>query len=536
VSETLRDDQRARRVELASMRQQLLAPADAIVGYSEMLREEAVRIGGDGIIEDLGRIGASAQALHDLVDLQLGEKAARELIQTADTDAAQKILRHDLRNPLNAIKGYGEMLLEDLEDLGEQDLTPDLEKLLTEVNRLLAQLDNIVDFSRLGGADGATGSTEATEATERTSAMISGLLETIRPVAGVPATAAEAGHILVVDDMEANRDLLSRRLSRDGHDVAVAAGGVEALEMLRRDDFDLVLLDLMMPDMNGFEVLAQMKADDRLRDVPAIMISALNELDSVIRCIEAGAEDYLSKPFDPILLRARINACLEKKQWRDREHLYLGQLEAEKAKNESLLLSILPRKVVDRLNQGESIIADRFDEVSVLISDLVGFTEFSASTPPADLVEYLNWLFSHFDILASELGVEKVKTIGDAYMVVAGMPQARPDHAEAAARMALGMMEALEKVNAEIGQNFQARIGIHSGPVVAGIIGTHRFVYDVWGDTVNVASRLEHSSLANRIHISQNTSSQLAGLFDLEARGAIEIKGKGSMNTFFLNS
>jgi class 3 adenylate cyclase/CheY-like chemotaxis protein len=512
------------------MRQQLLAPADAIVGYCEILREEAGRIGGDDFAEDLARIAAAAQALYNLVDQRLGEETASELSQGGDVDVAQRILRHDLRNPLNAIKGYGEMVLEDLEGLDDQILTPDLVKLLGEVNRLLAQLDDIVDFSRLFDGDGSSAELA------QSSAMVSGILDTVRPVAGAPTTAAETGHILVVDDIEANRELLSRRLAREGHDVAVAAGGVEALEMLRRDEFDLVLLDLMMPDLNGFEVLAQMKADDGLRNVPAIMISALNEMDSVIRCIEAGAEDYLSKPFDPVLLRARINACLEKKLWRDRENLYLDQLEVEKAKNEKLLLSILPGKVVERLNKGETIIADRFDDVSVLISDLVGFTEFSAGTPPADLVEYLNWLFSHFDILASELEVEKVKTIGDSYMVVAGMPQARADHAAAAARMALGMMEALEKVNAEIGQTFQARIGIHSGPAVAGIIGTHRFVYDVWGDTVNVASRLEGSSLASRIQISENTANQLGSGFALEARGGIEIKGKGLMNTFFLNS
>ncbi len=529
VRESHSDDQRARRLQLASMRQELLAPANAIVGYAEMLRDEAAQNGHDEFTEDLERIGSSAQALYDLIDKQLGDKAQQDLLQDGNTEATQKTLRHDLRNPLNAIKGYGEMLSEDLEDLGDEALTPDLGKLLAEVNRLLTQLDGIVDFSRLGGAAGPA------EATVQTSDMILDLLQDIRPV-GDAQPVASPGRILVVDDIEANRDLLSRRLGREGHDVAVAAGGSTALEILRREEFDLVLLDLMMPDMNGFEVLARMKADDRLRKIPVIMISALNEIDSVVRCIEAGAEDYLSKPFDPVLLRARINACLEKKQWHDREQLYLDQLEVEKANNEKLLLSILPRQVVERLNEGETVIADRFDEVSVLISDLVGFTEFSSGTPPAELVEYLNCLFSQFDILAGELGVEKVKTIGDAYMVVAGMPQPRADHADAAARMALGMMDALEKVNAEMGQTFRARIGIHSGPVVAGIIGTHRFVYDVWGDTVNVASRLEGSALANRIQISQDTRGQLGPGFDLEARGEIELKGKGRMTTFFLNS
>ncbi len=518
-TESPQDDQRIRRAQLAIMRVELLAPANAIVDYGEMLRDEAASAGYGDFTEDLERIGASAKALFDLVESQLGDAAAWDIIKTDDADAAQKTLRHDLRNPLNAIKGYGEMLMEDLEDLGDEALIPDLDKLLGEVNRLLAQLDDIVDFSRTSGG------AKSTETAVQKNDMLLGLLNDIRPVSDVQNTVA--GRILVVDDIEANRDLLSRRLSREGHDVAVAGGGIEALEKLQRQEFDLVLLDLMMPDMNGFEVLARMKEDDVLRDIPAIMISAIDEMDTVVRCIEAGADDYLPKPFDPVLLRARINAGLEKKQWRD-------QLALEKAKNEKLLLSILPQQAVQRLNAGETIIADRYDEVSVLMSDLVGFTEFSAVTPPADLVEYLNLLFSQFDILAGELGVEKIKTIGDAYMVVAGIPEARADHADAAARMALGMMEVLKKVNAENDQKFQARIGIHSGPVVAGIVGTHRFVYDVWGDTVNVASRLESGSLPDRIQVSESTSRQLGDHADLEARGDIEIKGKGRMNTFFL--
>ncbi|MDP6815281.1 MAG: adenylate/guanylate cyclase domain-containing protein [Alphaproteobacteria bacterium] len=529
MTSLLTDQQRARQAHLAAMRQELLAAADAIVGYAELLEEEAGRIGRDEVLADLGRLIVAARGLYEMVDGRLAADRAEELFAAGDISAAERALRHDLRNPLNAIKGYGEMLLEDLEDLGDQILAPDVNKLLVQVSRLLSRLNKIVDFSRLESEPSAD-----EPATAISPANVD-LLRAFQSVGGIEAAKPEPGHILVVDDIEANRDLLSRRLGRDGHRVAVAEGGEAALRLLQEQDFDLLLLDLMMPGMNGYEVLARMKADSDLYEIPVIMISALDEMDTVIRCIEAGAEDYLPKPFDPVLLRARINACLEKKRWREREHLYLDQLEAEKAKNEKLLLSILPSQVVGRLNDGEVIIADRFDDVSVLISDLVGFTEFSAVTPPAELVEYLNWLFSHFDILAGELGVEKVKTIGDAYMVVAGMPQPRDDHAKAVARMAQGMIETLEKVNADVGQSFRARIGIHSGPVVAGIVGTHRFVYDVWGDTVNVASRLEAASLPNRVQVSEVTAGLLGRDFGLDPRGDIEIKGKGRMKTFFLD-
>jgi adenylate cyclase len=329
--------------------------------------------------------------------------------------------------------------------------------------------------------------------------------------------------------------LRSHRLTRDGHRVASVASGQQALQALADNEFDLVLLDLIMPDINGFDVLVRMKADERLRRVPVIMITALAEAESAVRCIEAGAEDYLPKPFDPILLRARIDACLHKKRWHDREQRYLRRIEDETARFERLLLTILPRQVIGRLNQGEAMIADRFEGVSVLFADLVGFTEHSARVTPAAMVEYLNRLFSEFDALARELGVEKIKTIGDAYMAVAGLPDPNPDPFAAIANMALGMIDRLSRVNGHFGWPLQIRIGVHSGPVVAGIIGAHRFLYDVWGDTVNVASRLEACSLPNRIHVSQDIARHLVGPFALEPRGSIDVKGKGKLETLFLS-
>jgi len=335
-------------------------------------------------------------------------------------------------------------------------------------------------------------------------------MRSLGPVRHESSTVTETGSILVVDDVEANRDLLSRRLTRDGHRVVSVAGGQQALQALVDDEFDLILLDLIMPDINGLDVLMHMKADERLRRVPVIMITALKETDSAIRCIEAGAEDYLPKPFDPILLRARINACLHKKRWRDREQKYLRRIEDETTKFERLLLSILPRQVIGRLNQGEAMIADRFEGVGVLFADLVGFTEQSARTTPAAMVEYLNRLFAEFDALARELNIEKIKTIGDAYMAVAGLLDSNPDPFGAIAKMALGMIDRLGRINSHFGWALQIRIGIHSGPVVAGIIGGHRFLYDVWGDTVNVASRLETYSLPGRIHVSETRPATLS--------------------------
>jgi class 3 adenylate cyclase len=528
VSTAAEDAQRTRTLRLANLRQELLAPVGAILGYSEILHEDALANGPSEIVPDLERILTAAQNLSTMVDQLLHPDAANHLLAGLDDEAAEHKLRHDLRTPINAVKGYGEMLLEDLDELGAGRLHSDIEALLVESNRLLSQIDSIVDFSRAEPGGSPPSKSEAT-------AMIAELMQSIRPVAETKIRAAETGNILVVDDMESNRELLARRLGRDGHHVTVAEGGHQALALMQPHDFDLVLLDLMMPDMNGFEVLALLKADPRLHDIPVIMISALNDIDSVVRCIEAGAEDYLPKPFNPILLKARISAGLEKKRWSERERRYLEQLESEKKKYEKLLLNILPQQIVGRLNEGEAIIADRFDEVSVLFADLVGFTKISAQLPPSQLVNYLNALFSRFDAHARALHVEKIKMIGDAYMVVSGVPEPRSDHAQAIAEMALRMMETVEQGNRDLETPFKVRIGIDSGPVVAGIIGTHRFVYDVWGDTVNIASRLESHSLPNRIQISENTARLLENQFEVELRGDIRIKGKGMLNTFFLN-
>jgi adenylate cyclase len=521
------DGPRASRIQLAHLRQQLLSPVNAVLGYAEILNEEAFRKGRPDILPDLDRILGAARDLAAKVDRLVDGDRAETPPGSAGVPQEQE-LRHELRTPLNAIKGYGEMLREDVANYPSDSLRADIDRLLVAATDLLLRLDHIVRFS--------VDVEETSLTSDQTGAVIvSDLLRSLGPVRQEPNAVTETGAILVVDDVEANRDLLLRRLTRDGHRVVSVPGGQQALQALANDEFDLVLLDLMMPDINGFDVLMRMKVDERLRHIPVIMVTGLADTESAVRCIEAGAEDYLPKPFNPILLRARINACLHRKHWRDRELKYLRRIEDETAKFERLLFTILPGQVISRLNQGEAIIADRFEIASVLFADLVAFTERSARTAPAAMVEYLNRLFSEFDALARELGVEKIKTVGDAYMAVAGLPDPNPDQFTAIAKMALGMIDRLGRVNGHFGWPLQIRIGIHSGPVVAGIVGTHRFIYDVWGDTVNVASRLETYSRPNRIHVSQETARQLVGSFALEPRGNIDVKGKGRLETFFLS-
>jgi class 3 adenylate cyclase/ActR/RegA family two-component response regulator len=365
--------------------------------------------------------------------------------------------------------------------------------------------------------------------------LVANVLQTVQPLRpDVIAAHAQQSRILVVDDNASNRDVLARRLTREGHQVITAENGAAALSLCDSQDFDLVLLDLIMPEIGGFEVLQRLKASDRTTHIPVIVISALDELDSVIRCIEAGAEDYLPKPFDPILLRTRIDSSLEKKWLRDREKQFIADLDREKRLSEALLLNILPQSIANRMRAGEVAIADKVTEATILFCDLVGFTALSGRLSAEQTVDFLGKIFTTFDSLAAEAGVEKIKTIGDAYMAAAGIPEPQADHAFRVASLAPRMLRAVRDVSETTGLDLQARIGIHSGPIVAGVIGTHKFAYDVWGDTVNTASRMESHSVTGRIHVSEATRRALDGRFQFEPRGQIEVKGKGLMETYFL--
>jgi len=209
-------------------------------------------------------------------------------------------------------------------------------------------------------------------------------------------------------------------------------------------------------------------------------------------------------------------------------------LEAEHAKSEALLHNIMPPAVAERLKENPEVIADSHKPVTIMFADIVGFTEMSSRSSPEALVKLLNTIFSRFDALVDAAKLEKIKTIGDAYMVVAGLPHARDDHAQAIARLALAMVAATDDVARETGEPLQIRVGVHSGAVVAGVIGQRKFAYDIWGDTVNVAARMESHGEAGRIQISADTAEFLDGGFVVEPRGEIEVKGKGMMAAYFL--
>ncbi len=519
-------DQRLKEALLAHVRQDFSAPVGAIIGYAEILIEDAPRQNLQRFVPDLAKIHEAGLALQRLIDGLLDPRAVIERGAGEGYESFHGRLRHDLRTPMNAIKGYGEMLLEDAEEAEAQAFISDLTTILDYAKGLLAQIDALVEFS----------SGKALAAAELPDEQGQRLIDAIRPVPDTVLAARKVGpsRILVVDDHQSNRDLLSRRLTREGHEVVTAKDGEAALELVEAEPFDLILLDLLMPGMGGYEVLGRLKASPRHWETPVIVISALDEISSVVRCIEAGAEDYMPKPFDPVLLRARINACLERKHLRDRQKQILEELRGEKAKSEVLLLNMLPRQIISRLQLGETVIADRVPDATILFADLVGFTSLAARTPASRIVELLNRLFTAFDRLSTKFGLEKIKTIGDAYMLAGGVLEPRADHVGAVADIGLAMLESVEQAGRHFDEALQIRIGIHTGPVVAGVIGTQKFIYDIWGETVNTASRLESHGEPGRIAVSGETYRRLHMSHAFKPRGIINLRGSGPIESWFL--
>jgi len=481
-------------------------------------------------------------------------------------------LRHDLKTPLNQIIGYGEMLLEDAESNADTATAASLRTVVTaarecvevqgralvrpaaEVNeqvwkdlradhtaragmmtgiliglraeaagQIAADLDRLLqavcDLERL-----------AAEAPGRWSGQPSGP-EPVKPVFSLqtepdagpaePTEGPSLGRLLVIDDNDVNRDMLSRRLIRERYEVVQAMNGRQALEILERENFDLILLDIIMPEMDGFAVLGRLRANPRWKDTPVIMISALDEISHVVRCIEMGAEDYLPKPFDPVLLRARLGAILERKRMREAD--------------QRMLRNILPAKVAAELREHGSVEPMYFEDVTIGFTDFVGFTLATERLAAEELVGYLHDYFTAFDHIMARYGLEKMKTIGDSYMFVSGMPDRQPSHPVDAVLASLEIVETVKKMaKPNDAVDWKVRVGLHTGPVIAGVVGIHKFAFDIWGDSVNFASRMESSGEANRVNLSERSYARVKDFMRCTPRGRVKTKDGREADMFFV--
>jgi class 3 adenylate cyclase len=507
---------RASAAWLAQTQQELIAPAHALRERAAMLVEDVQPHGPSGLYADLLTMQAVGQHLEDLIQDLI--PTLTDPARLARDAAALTKLRHDLRTPLHQIIGYCDLWLEDEDERAAiARFRSDLEELRATGRELNARIELLraLDPDRAEPIV-SDGDAEALERMVQEWAATSPLAH---------RSAGISGRLLVVDDNDFNRDVLARRLQRQGHTVLQAVNGKQALELLSDADFDVILLDILMPEMNGLEVLERLKSDDRWRHLPVIMVSALNDIDSVAHCLTLGADDYLPRPYNQAILRARIDALLERKRLRDREVLHLEQIQAEKERVDSLLHVIMPHEVVGELEATGSVRPRRYERVAVLFADIVGFTPYCDAHPPEDVVRGLRRLVERFEQVAMESSVQKIKTIGDAIMAAAGLFQATDNPVLDCVRCGAAMLSAAT----EVAPHWPIRVGIHAGSVIGGVVGARQYLFDIWGDTVNTAARVEHHGQPGQVTLSAEAWSKIAHCCRGESRGSIDMKGKGAM-------
>jgi adenylate cyclase len=334
------------------------------------------------------------------------------------------------------------------------------------------------------------------------------------------------GRLLVVDDNKVNRLLLSRSLEQQGHTVEMAENGLQALELLHSKPFDMVLLDIEMPEMDGYQVLEKVSCEIQLRNIPIIMTTGLEEINSVVRCIEMGAEDYLTKPINPVLLKARISASLEKKRLRDQQR--------------ELIKKFATSAVASDLEISGFTLGGKFVEASVMFCDIRSFTIITASQTPAETIDLLNNFYAlMFEAISDQGGVVN-QMVGDGLMAIFGAPLIQNDHCERSVKAALDMIDMIQLLNidrlAQGKPEIHIGIGIASGKVIAGYTGTmNRATYTCVGNIVNLASRLEsHTKVVGKpILIDDSTKAAISKSFKVKAEEPIQIKGKTNESQVF---
>ncbi len=349
-------------------------------------------------------------------------------------------------------------------------------------------------------------------------------------------------HVLLADDSKPIRNFVTKLLQSKNFQVTTFENGQELLDYLHNDMGDLILIDNQMPVLNGIDTLRILKANEKTKSIPVLFLSAIKDKDQIVTALEFGADDYMEKPFNNNEFFARINVHLRiemlKKQLFQKNRMLESmneEISFQKEQSDKLLLNTLPKKIVQELKEKGKTEPETFNNVTVYFSDIVGFTKKSSSMEPGNLISELNEIFTEFDSIMERHDCERIKTIGDAYLAVCGMPEPNSEHARNIANAALDIRGYLAQRNAENEIQWEARIGIHTGKVVGGVVGIKKYIYDIFGDTINTASRMESNSLPMKINVSSEIYELLKNEFVFEEREPLEVKGKGTMKMFFLN-
>lgn len=347
--------------------------------------------------------------------------------------------------------------------------------------------------------------------------------------------------ILIVDDKDANISLLDQMLRGAGYSsITSTTHPRDVIQLHRKHRFSLILLDLQMPGMDGFQVMEELKTIETDGYLPVLVVTAQPDLK--LRALKAGAKDFVSKPFELAEVLIRVYNILEVRLLHLETRKLYASVEAEQKLSEKLLLNVLPQAIAARLKAQSNLgpdaspetIADSFPEATILFAGLHDFSRLTESMAPTEVVTLLNTIYSRFDALTEKLGLEKIKIMGESYMIAGGVPVLRPDHAEAVAEAALAFQQEIASHDAPSGESFSLRIGINTGPVVAGVIGKTKFSYDIWGETVTTAWHMETYGAPGYIQVNQTTYARLRDKYIFEDRGDFFVKDNAGLKTYFL--
>lgn len=464
---------------LDDQRQSLQAPLASVLAFTESLLELAVISQSGSLKSDVKKVATAGATMTEMLASISGF--------SKDSQTELSRLRHDLRNAIGLVDGYSDMLLEDCDD---EDACDYIRQIRHQSRLFQARLEQF----HLGGDSKAA------------SDPIAAIFKSFKR--GIIRDDREhmAASILVVDDNDSTRDLLAHQLQRQNFMVIEAASGERCLEIMRSAEPDLVLLDLVMPDMNGYEVLQVIRNDEALRRIPVVVVSGIQDEEGAVRCIDAGASDYLLKPVNGTLLRARIGASLEAKRWRDREREYLAELEKSQRFIRKIFGRYLSDEIVQRLlddNDGLQL-GGELRQVTILMADIRGFSALSQQLGPEQCVKLLNNYFGAMTEVIQRFRGTVDEFVGDGILVIFGAPLSDKDDCDRALACAVAMQLAIQDVNklnrADNLPEISMGIGLNTGDVVAGNVGSElRSKYGVVGHNVNLTGRIESCTVGGQI-------------------------------------
>lgn len=514
------DPVREKRAILARARHDLRTPMNAIIGFSEVIIEEAQEIGAEAIVADVQRVHVAAKRLLEQMDVQL---PAGIDVADCEPDAVRARLGEALTSPTGALLKNVRKLCERASE--HPGVAPDLERIRSAAEKMS------VAVAALGAA----------QAPDDQPPHDSGFTRVFRAGSSreqAPAAVnAQIGTLLVVDDNPLNCDLLTRQLVRDGYSVFAAASGREALEKLRLHRFDLMLLDVLMPEMDGLEVLEAVQRDAQLAEMPVLMISALDEMDAVARCIERGAVDYLAKPFDPVLLRARVSLTLQLRWLRGELRGAEDALTQRDALLAQLSRSVAPAPFGEDVARGAGSPAAHYPEVTAVVVQFEGLEAIASRRGADAMLAHAAGLLALAERCSRTSGLSIASMSGRSYAVLAGAPEWSERHAHSAAEFARDVLKAADAGVPGIADPPQIRIGIHTGGAIAGLLvldGADKLAFSLWGDALSTAEAIARQSQVGAIRVSASTVAKLHQQYAVANPSTVQVPGQGHLRTYVL--